>query len=126
MWLDDSFEHRVERILKDYVVDLCAEFVDVVGVEGGFDAFAAYLRKSLSGIVKRLGGERYQRLAAILDAALEEQQRSGAVDLHRGWIEGLLGEYYDPMYAFQLESKAERIEFRGNQGEVVEYLRARA
>ncbi|MCY1407240.1 tRNA 2-selenouridine synthase [compost metagenome] len=126
VWLDDSFEHRVERILKDYVVDLCAEFVDVVGVEGGFDAFAAYLRKSLSGIVKRLGGERYQRLAAILDAALEEQQRSGAVDLHRGWIEGLLGEYYDPMYAFQLESKAERIEFRGNQAEVVEYLRARA
>ncbi|MCY1411970.1 tRNA 2-selenouridine synthase [compost metagenome] len=126
VWLEDSFESRVERILNDYVVDLCAEFVEVVGVEGGFDAFAAYLRKSLSGIVKRLGGERYQRMAEIMDAALEEQERSGAVDLHRGWIEGLLGEYYDPMYAFQLENKAGRIEFRGTQDEVVEYLRTRA
>ncbi|WP_152222348.1 tRNA 2-selenouridine(34) synthase MnmH [Pseudomonas sp. SCB32] len=126
VWLDDSFEQRVERILKDYVIDLCADHVQVVGEEGGFDAFAAYLRKSLSGIVKRLGGERYQRLAAIMDAALEEQKRSGAVDLHRGWIEGLLSEYYDPMYAFQRESKESRIEFRGPQAEVVEYLRFRA
>ncbi|MBO3274504.1 tRNA 2-selenouridine(34) synthase MnmH [Pseudomonas schmalbachii] len=126
VWLEDSFEHRVERILNDYVVNLCAEFLDVVGEEGGFAAFAAYLRKSLSGIVKRLGGERYQRMAEIMDAALEEQERSGAVDLHRGWIEGLLGEYYDPMYAFQLENKAARIEFRGTQAEVVEYLRNRA
>ncbi|MCP1625829.1 tRNA 2-selenouridine(34) synthase MnmH [Pseudomonas nitroreducens] len=126
VWLEDSFEQRVERILKDYVVDLCADHVQVVGEEGGFDSFAAYLRKSLSGIVKRLGGERYQRLAAIMDEALEEQKRSGAVDLHRGWIEGLLGEYYDPMYAFQRESKGERVEFRGTQDEVVEYLRFRA
>ncbi|XEG74860.1 tRNA 2-selenouridine(34) synthase MnmH [Pseudomonas sp. abacavir_1] len=126
VWLEDSFEGRVERILKDYVIDLCAEFVEVKGAqEEGFEAFAAYLRKSLSGIVKRLGGERYQRLAAIMDEALDEQRRSGAVDLHRGWIEGLLGEYYDPMYAYQLESKASRIEFRGNHDEVVEYLRSR-
>lgn len=127
VWLEDSFEGRVERILKDYVTDLCAEFVAVKGeAQEGFDAFAGYLRKSLAGIVKRLGGERYQRLAAILDAALDEQRRSGAVDLHRGWIEGLLREYYDPMYAFQLQNKASRIEFRGNHAEVLEYLRQRA
>ncbi|SDH77311.1 tRNA 2-selenouridine(34) synthase MnmH [Pseudomonas panipatensis] len=126
VWLEDSFAGRVERILKDYVIDLRADFEAVVGAEGGFDAFAAYLRKSLSGIVKRLGGERYQRLAAIMEAALQEQDRSGAVDLHRGWIEGLLGEYYDPMYAFQQQSKAARIEFRGNRHEVLEYLRERA
>ncbi|MDF3936235.1 tRNA 2-selenouridine(34) synthase MnmH [Pseudomonas citronellolis] len=127
VWLEDSFEGRVERILKDYVIDLCAEFVVVKGEpEAGFEAFAAYLQKSLSGIVKRLGGERYQRLAAIMDEALDEQRRSGAVDLHRGWIEGLLGEYYDPMYAYQLQSKESRVEFRGSHDEVVEYLRFRA
>jgi tRNA 2-selenouridine synthase len=41
------------------------------------------------------------------------------VDLHRAWIEGLR-EYYDPMYAFQRQSKGARIEF-GEQGAVVEY-----
>ncbi len=57
--------------------------------------------------------------------ALDEQRRSGKVDLHRGWIEGLLGEYYDPMYAYQREHKASRIEFAGTQNEVVAYLRER-
>ncbi|HEJ5992984.1 TPA: tRNA 2-selenouridine(34) synthase MnmH [Pseudomonas aeruginosa] len=125
VWLEDAFEQRVERILRDYVIDLRSEFERVVGVEEGFAAFSAYLQKSLAGIVKRLGGERYQRLAAILVQALEEQGRDGSVDTHRSWIEGLLKEYYDPMYAFQRQSKEDRVEFRGNQAEVIGYLRQR-
>ena len=126
VWLEDSVEGRVERILGDYVIDLSAEFVALHGAEQGLIAFAERLQQSLRNIVKRLGGERYQRLAALMDAALAEQLRSGQVDLHRGWIEGLLGEYYDPMYAYQRESKAARIEFSGDQQAVVEYLRQRA
>ncbi|MDD2159096.1 MULTISPECIES: tRNA 2-selenouridine(34) synthase MnmH [Pseudomonas] len=125
VWLEDSFEGRVERILGDYVIDLCAEFIRVHGIEDGFRLFAERLLQSLSNIQKRLGGERYQRLLAIMQAALDEQQRSGNVDLHRGWIEGLLREYYDPMYAFQRESKAARIEFAGEQAAVIAYLKAR-
>lgn len=126
VWLEDSFAGRVERILGDYVIDLSAEFVALHGAEQGQIAFAERLRQSLRNILKRLGGERYQRLAAIMDAALVEQQRNGAVDLHRGWIEALLGEYYDPMYAYQRASKAPRIEFSGERQAVVEYLRERA
>jgi tRNA 2-selenouridine synthase len=58
--------------------------------------------------------------------ALSEQASTGAVDLHRGWIEVLLRQYYDPMYAYQRESKASRIEFAGEQDAVVEFLRERA
>ncbi|VXB82415.1 tRNA 2-selenouridine/geranyl-2-thiouridine synthase [Pseudomonas sp. 8AS] len=126
VWLEDSFEGRVERILRDYVIDLCAEFIVVHGAEDGARLFAERLLQSLSNIQKRLGGERYQRLLAIMQAALAEQQRSASVDLHRGWIEGLLREYYDPMYAFQRDSKAGRIEFAGEQAAVVAYLRDRA
>ncbi|PZR41289.1 MAG: tRNA 2-selenouridine(34) synthase MnmH, partial [Ectopseudomonas oleovorans] len=125
VWLEDSVANRVERILQAYVVELCAEFVAVQGAEAGFTAFAARLRESLANITRRLGGERYQRLAAIMDQALEEQARDGQVDTHRGWIEALLVEYYDPMYVFQRESKSGRIEFAGEQQAVVEYLRKR-
>lgn len=125
VWLEDSLEGRIDRILRDYVVDLCAEFLRAFGEASGFELFAARLRQSLDNIVKRLGGERHRRLAAIMQAALEEQQRSGEVAMHRGWIEGLLGEYYDPMYAFQREQKAGRIEFAGDQQAVVEYLQRR-
>jgi tRNA 2-selenouridine synthase len=126
VWLEDSVEGRVERILKDYVIDLCAEFIALQGEESGFTAFAERLQQSLKNILKRLGGERYQRLAAIMDQALLEQQSRGVVDLHRGWIEALLVEYYDPMYAYQRENKAGRIEFVGEQAAVVEFLRQRA
>ncbi|MBS7660705.1 tRNA 2-selenouridine(34) synthase MnmH [Pseudomonas lalucatii] len=126
VWLEDSLAGRTERILKDYVTDLCAEFVEQLGPEAGFKAFAERLQQSLANILKRLGGERYQRLAAIMDQALLEQERRGAVDLHRGWIEALLVEYYDPMYAYQRENKAGRIEFVGEQAAVLEYLRQRA
>ena len=122
VWLVDSFENRVERILKDYVIDLLAEFVAQHGAEQGFPVFAERLRQSLSNIQRRLGGERAQRLMALMDAALAEQARSGAVDLHRAWIDGLLREYYDPMYAFQQEKKRERVVFTGNREDVIDYL----
>ncbi|MGL4315058.1 MAG: tRNA 2-selenouridine(34) synthase MnmH [Pseudomonas sp.] len=126
VWLEDSFEGRVERILKDYVTDLAAEFLAVHGEEQGFVCFAERLLQSLDNIQKRLGGERYLRLRAIMQDALDEQRRSGAVALHRGWIEGLLREYYDPMYAYQRESKASRIEFAGDANALLAYLRERA
>ena len=124
VWLEDAFEDRVERILRDYVVNLCAEFIALHGEEEGFRLYAERLLQSLSNIQKRLGGERYQRLLAIMQAALDEQ-RSGAVELHRDWIAGLLREYYDPMYAYQRESKAARIEFAGDQAAVIAYLAER-
>ncbi|MCZ4321896.1 tRNA 2-selenouridine(34) synthase MnmH [Pseudomonas anguilliseptica] len=124
VWLEDAFEDRVERILRDYVVNLCAEFIALHGEEEGFRLYAERLLQSLSNIQKRLGGERYQRLLAIMQTALDEQ-RSGAVALHRDWIAGLLREYYDPMYAYQRESKAARIEFAGDQAAVIAYLTER-
>ncbi len=124
VWLEDSLQGRVERILRDYVVDLCAEFIDVHGEEG-FALFSERLLASLNNVQKRLGGERHRRMLILMEAALAEQARSGAVDLHRDWIEGLLREYYDPMYAFQREKKGARIEFVGEQAAVLEYLRQR-
>lgn len=123
VWLEDSLENRVERILHDYVVELCAEFVAIDGQEPGRERFGQRLRQSLDNIHKRLGGERYQRLAAIMDEALAEQTRTGSVERHRAWIEELLKTYYDPMYAYQRQSKASRIAFAGDQWAVLEYLR---
>lgn len=51
VWLEEPFENRVERILKDYVVDLCAEFIDVHGIEQGFGVFAAQLRQSSQALL---------------------------------------------------------------------------
>ncbi|GAA0785200.1 tRNA 2-selenouridine(34) synthase MnmH [Marinobacterium sediminicola] len=123
IWLEDSIENRVERILKDYVVDLSAEFIALEGEIDGYSAYAKRLRQSLKNITKRLGAERYQRLAGIMDEALAVQMQTGDTARHRDWISALLNEYYDPMYRFQSERNAGRVIFRGNHEEVLEFLK---
>jgi len=124
IWLDDSLENRVTRILGDYVINMRAEFAmqHAQDPEQAFQAFAEYLQGSLLRIRKRLGGERFQELDELMHQALDSQQRSGDVQAHRGWIEGLLRDYYDPMYAYQRQAKEERIVFAGGKEAVIGYL----
>ncbi|HCP77550.1 MAG TPA: tRNA 2-selenouridine(34) synthase MnmH, partial [Pusillimonas sp.] len=118
VWLEDTFDNRVARILHDYVVSLSQDFIALEGEQEGFQLFAQRLRQSLANILKRLGHERHQRFDAAMQTALAAQRCSGDVSLHRVWIEGLLREYYDPMYASQREKKAARIIFSGPQDAV--------
>ena len=125
VWLEDSFDNRVTRILGDYVINMQAEYAALHpdDADAGFSAFADYLLGSLQRIYKRLGGERHQQLDGLMREALEIQQRSGDVQAHRRWIEGLLTHYYDPMYVYQRESKHPRVVFSGEQQAVIEWLR---
>lgn len=123
VWLEDSLENRIERILRDYVVDLLTEFEAAHGKQAGFPLFAQRLRQSLDRIVKRLGRQRHSQLAVLMDQALAEQERSGQVAAHRAWISGLLTQYYDPMYVYQRQQKAERVVFQGDAAAVLDYLR---
>ncbi|MFB1010205.1 MAG: tRNA 2-selenouridine(34) synthase MnmH [Thiopseudomonas sp.] len=120
--LDDSFDNRVERIVRDYVVLLREEFVQLHGQEQGDLLFAERLRDSMGRIHKRLGGALYQELAQVLDAALDEQLSSGRTDGHRAWIERLLRDYYDPMYHYQQSKVRERVVFRGDRAAIGECL----
>lgn len=122
VWLEDDFEARVERILRDYVVGLCGEFMALHGAEAGLVLFSGRLRQGLSSIARRLGGERTARLSCLLEGALEAQQCGEGLDRHRAWIAGLLHEYYDPMYAFQRARKEARIAFSGTAPAVLDYL----
>ena len=124
VWLEEAFDARVDRILWQYVTSQCQEHVALHGPDEGFVRFSAGLLQSMHNIRKRLGLERHAKLQAALQAALDAHARHGDTALHRVWIEGLLRDYYDPMYAYQQQSKAERIVFRGPRDEVVAYLQA--
>ncbi len=75
VWVEVPFAERVERILSDYVVAQQADFVAVYGEGPGEVAFREHLLGSLAKIAQRLGGERYQRLQAIMQAALASPGR---------------------------------------------------
>ncbi len=86
VWLEDSFASRVERILRDYVVNLSAEFIGVHGEEDGQPVVCASASdcKAWPTSASAWVGSAIQRLSQILQPApLRSRQRSGAVDLHR-------------------------------------------
>ena len=125
VWLEDSLDQRMLRILKTYVTEQSEQYVQLLGQEAGFQQFAEGLTTSLLNIRKRLGVERYQSLLHSMTLALDVQQRCGAVDLHLHWIEPLLNDYFDPMYQHQREQKAARILFTGTSSEVIEFLNSK-
>ncbi|MBN4842060.1 tRNA 2-selenouridine(34) synthase MnmH, partial [Citrobacter braakii] len=65
---------------------------------------------------------RFAEFTALLDAALVAQHRTGCTDAHFSWRAPLLKDYYDPMYSYQREKKAEKIVSRGTYEEIAEWL----
>ena len=116
----------MERILRDYVQQQCADFVAIHGEAAGTDLFAARLLDSLGKLAKRLGGDRYQALRGSMQAALVQQRSRGDLSLHRDWIAALMRDYYDPMYAYQRLSRADRIVFQGDHRAVLDFLRSQS
>ena len=106
--LEAERETRIDNIYQEYVVQ------------------AGYPRQrllvALARIQRRLGGARYQHLAALMADAFDH----ASAELHRQWIGRLLEWYYDPMYDYQLCNKVQRIVQRGSAEEMAAYLRTRS
>ena len=107
---------RIAHIEKEYVTDALeeAESMDVSPAQ----IQQNYL-DALQRIKRRLGGLRLSEMEKRLNQAFAGQGS------HASWISYLLTEYYDPMYDFQLSKKADRIAFRGDRGEVLEFLQTK-
>ncbi|RTF89070.1 hypothetical protein D9B60_26620 [Serratia marcescens] len=120
--IDDPFDIRLARLQAEYIDGMREQFEQAYGVEEGWRQYDDYLHHGLFAIRRRLGLERFQQLTQRLEAALRAQRLSGQGDAHREWLAPLLQQYYDPMYCYQLEKKAQRIVFRGNYAEVREFL----
>lgn len=122
--VEDPFEIRLERLNEEYFLRMHHDFTHAYGDEQGWQEYCEYLHHGLSAIKRRLGLQRYNELAAQLDTALTTQLTTGSTDGHLAWLVPLLEEYYDPMYRYQLEKKAEKVVFRGEWAEVAEWVKA--
>jgi len=118
--LDASVDARVEHSFENYILQNLAELM-AQDATRGFDHFATGLLESLERIQKRLGGQRYAELKAIMQDALLAHER-GNPEAHKAWISELLTGYYDPMYHYQMNIRTKPPLFRGTESEVTEYL----
>jgi len=120
--LEVSVEERINNSVEEYVTAALAEYQSLHGEQNGFDLWAAYATDSLGRIQKRLGGVRYQAMNSKLQSAIHTLRDTGDAASHEDWIRDLLIEYYDPMYDYQIKNKQDRIVFRGNKEQVIDYL----
>jgi tRNA 2-selenouridine synthase len=116
--VEETLAERVNVVIADYITDLGERFTKAYG-EDGPGQHRAKLQHDLFRIRKRLGGERHHIVSAMLDAAFDEQSKTGDVSLHSEWIAALLTKYYDPMYDYQLGKRSGEILFRGTRQQVV-------
>ena len=119
--LDVPLQERVNTIHHDYIQSNYADFHRLHSNQAN-QLFADSLLEALGRIRRRLGEERFMHIKGIMQSALEQQQRAGDTDAHRYWIEELLTSYYDPMYEYQLESKLQRVVYKGTAEELTSWI----
>ncbi|MDF2700534.1 MAG: selU [Haloplasmataceae bacterium] len=121
--LDVSFEERIENTLNEYVVESQADYIKQFGRENGLLEWYNYISSSIERLKTRLGGECLKRVMESLQLAHNEQLKTGSFNMHKNWIEIILKEYYDPMYNYQMTKSTNKILFKGNTEEVIDFLR---
>ena len=121
--IEEPFDTRIERLIKEYVVDMLAEYSEHYGEEFGFLHFSNYLLDSLDRIKKRLGPARFGFIRNLMQEAIKQHSDLHDLTKHYDWLRAVLKNYYDPMYEDQLKNKKLRVKYRGNYQECSEYLR---
>ena len=119
--LEAPYEERIARIRRDYFMD-AFEHYQKSDPATAYDLLDGFIRDAILRIKKRLGGERFTLINAILDSAIivlkNQNQWSGFDDI----INILLSKYYDPIYEYQYQQKAEKTIFKGTHAEIIQWL----
>ena len=85
-------EKRVQNILDEYVLQALNEFYN-------HDELLKKYLLSLEKIKKRLGGILFGEISGLMIKAFKNNNN------HEDWISKLLFKYYDPLYAYKLETR---------------------
>ncbi len=118
--LEESLEARIDTIYRDYIFSNLQDFQHAAP-EAAQENFAEFLLGSLQRIQRRLGGEKYTELHAVMEQALSHSDPAESEALHRSWIKDLLCGYYDPMYEYQMNKKLSRVVYRGSREEFLSW-----
>ncbi len=115
--LELDLSARVQATIDEYILSMERELREQQ-VENPSEVLRKRYRNAIMRIAKRLGGVRSAKLLTAIDDSFSVYASSGDADVHAAWVEPLLVEYYDPMYAYSLEQNRNRILFQGTEREV--------
>lgn len=119
--LETPTEERVEITFDEYVVEAQKMYAQA-GFENALKEWKEDIQSAMKRIERRLGSQRHREVSDIFKNAFNEQIRSGSLDAYKEWVAYLLKEYYDPMYDYQIQKRAEQVAFRGSVEEVLAHF----
>lgn len=123
IFLEASVEERVENILEEYVINGQREHIEALKDRNlGLQSWLNDMTASMERVKGKLGGDRMKVLIEELKLAYKNQIEKSSIDRHRNWIELFLTNYYDPMYKHFIDKANREVIFRGNSGEVLEFV----
>jgi tRNA 2-selenouridine synthase len=121
--LSEPVEVRIQNTFAEYVANSQLEYRQSEGEQLGLQRWLENILDGVGRIAKRLGSEKFSEVQTLIEHAQRTQLNTGDTACHRDWIAWLLKDYYDPMYDYQIEKKKDKIVFRGDRHEVLEYLK---
>ncbi|MGL5381256.1 tRNA 2-selenouridine(34) synthase MnmH [Clostridium sp.] len=124
IFLETPLEERIENILNDYVINDQRKNIDSLNNEElGLEAWFNNIISNVEKVKSKLGGDRQKLLMEEFKKAYNMQIKASSLDGYRSWIELFLTNYYDPMYNHSINKSNRNIVFKGNNLEILEYLK---
>jgi tRNA 2-selenouridine synthase len=121
--LETPLQERVEITYNEYILESLQNHIKMFS-DNGIKIWAQNINNSLDKIQKRLGSQLYTEIKLIFKEALQEHLKSGNTQIYKELVQKLLEKYYDPMYDYQIKNTPLEIIFRGNQDEILSFIRS--
>lgn len=113
-------EQRVQAIVSDYILGNWPQYQSR-HADRAEELFSHFVLSNLDRIRKRLGGERYQQVYRSFQDGLLQFFKHGETEAFADGIRILLEQYYDPMYDYQIKSKAPQILAEGDEQTLLDW-----
>ena len=117
-----STEDRIKRIRDDYINTAMSVYRAEMSEQDSYLKLESFISHNLGRIQRRLGGERYQRLNALVPDAVNEIQTATGTDSMDEIVRTLLHDYYDPLYAHKMIGRESQRVFKGTADEIAAWV----
>lgn len=119
--IEMPLQERVQLLRDDYVTHALGHF-QRTAPDDPWQALETHVSENLQRIRKRLGGERCDKLVAVVPGAVSALRDSDDWGGFDHIISVLLDEYYDKMYAHKMQDREKRAIFTGDRQAVLQWL----
>ena len=120
--LKTQLSDRIKNIRQDYIDTAMRHYQTTLSRQDSLVQLESFISDNLGRIQRRLGGELYQRLNALVPMVIEQIENDSGTEAVDEIVKTLLHDYYDPLYAHKMIGRESQVVFTGSAPEIVDWL----